>query len=69
MPEVPDGLAYDERGLLPVVVQDRTTGAVLMVAWADAEALQATGETGFAHFHSRSVAFGWPGRFALTTCF
>ena len=30
------------------------SGDVLMVAWADQEALDATRETGLAHFHSRS---------------
>lgn len=49
-PEVrfgPDGLA-------PAVVQDAVDGRVLMVAYMDAEALQATLETGEVHFHSRS---------------
>ena len=32
---------FDERGLVPVVVQDRASGDVLMVAWANAEALRA----------------------------
>ncbi len=59
MPEVPRGVRLDERGLVPVVVQDRTTGAVLMVAWADEEALRATTETGLAHFHSRSRRALW----------
>ena len=40
--------------LLPCVVQDATGGEVLMVAWMDAEALEATRATGYAHFHSRS---------------
>lgn len=50
MPEV----AYDEHGLVPVVVQEASTGQVLMLAWADEEALRATLETRFAHYHSRS---------------
>jgi phosphoribosyl-ATP pyrophosphohydrolase/phosphoribosyl-AMP cyclohydrolase len=41
-------------GLLPVVVQDVADGAVLMLAWANAEALDATERTGEAHFWSRS---------------
>lgn len=41
-------------GLLPVVVQDADDGAVLMLAWANAEALAATERTGEAHFWSRS---------------
>jgi len=40
--------------LIPCVVQDAATGDVLMVAWIDDEALQATRQTGEAHFHSRS---------------
>lgn len=44
---------FDERGLVPVVAQARD-GRVLMLAWADAEALRRTLETGFAHYRSRS---------------
>ena len=40
--------------LIPCVVQDAATGDVLMLAWVDDEALQATRQTGEAHFHSRS---------------
>lgn len=40
--------------LLPVVVQDADDGEVLMVAWANDEALAATERTGEAHFWSRS---------------
>src|SRR5690349_17671762 len=50
---------WDERGLAPAIVQDATTGAVLMMAWVNAEALRATRETGFAHFWSRSRAALW----------
>ena len=41
------------------VAQDGATGEVLMVAFMDAEALAATRETGFAHFHSRSRGRLW----------
>lgn len=41
-------------GLVSVVVQDATSGAVLMTAFADREALQRTVETGEMHFRSRS---------------
>ncbi len=47
-------LHFDERGLIPAVVQDAQTGEVLMVAWMNEEALQRTQETGLAHFWSRS---------------
>lgn len=55
----PGALAYDRRGLLPVVVQDVATGAVLMVAWADRAAVERTRETGFACFFSRSRGAPW----------
>lgn len=50
---------FDERGLVPAVVQDADTGQVLMVAWTNAEALQLTQETGQAHFWSRSRRELW----------
>ncbi len=52
-------IAWDDRGLVPAVAQDATTGAVLMVAWMNAEALARTEETGLAHFWSRSRARLW----------
>jgi phosphoribosyl-ATP pyrophosphohydrolase/phosphoribosyl-AMP cyclohydrolase len=56
---IPDGLVFDGSGLVPVVVQDRASGDVLMVAWANAEALARTAETGLAHFWSRSRRALW----------
>ena len=50
---------YDDGGLVPCVVQDATTGAVLMVAWMNAEALRLTQETGVVHFWSRSRGKLW----------
>jgi phosphoribosyl-AMP cyclohydrolase len=44
---------------LTAVAQDSTTGEVLMVAFMDREALDATRDTGFAHFHSRSRGRLW----------
>jgi len=46
-------------GLIPVVVQDAGTREVLMVAYASAEAVQKTRETGFAHYYSRSRKKLW----------
>jgi phosphoribosyl-AMP cyclohydrolase len=46
-------IAFNEAGLVCVVAQDATTDEVLMVAWANAEALTKTKETGFAHYFSR----------------
>jgi phosphoribosyl-ATP pyrophosphohydrolase/phosphoribosyl-AMP cyclohydrolase len=47
-------IAYDERGLVPVVVQDWRTGEVLTLAYANAEAVAKTRETGELHLWSRS---------------
>ena len=55
----PAALRYDENGLLPVVVQDVASGAVLMLAFADREAVEKTLETGQAHFWSRSSRALW----------
>lgn len=56
---LPDGLTFGSDGLLPVVVQEQASGDVLMVAWANSEALQRTVETGEAHFWSRSRQRLW----------
>jgi phosphoribosyl-AMP cyclohydrolase len=50
---------YDDRGLVPCVVQSADSGEVLMVAWANAEALALTVSTGEAHFFSRSRKEIW----------
>jgi phosphoribosyl-ATP pyrophosphohydrolase/phosphoribosyl-AMP cyclohydrolase len=55
----PGDLKFDERGLIPAVVQEAETGEVLMVAWMDRAALEATLETGLAHFWSRSRGRLW----------
>lgn len=54
-----DALAFDEDGLLPVVAQDARDGRVLMVAWANRDALERTLATREAHFWSRSRATLW----------
>jgi len=46
-------------GLVPVVAQDAGSGRVLMVAWMNREALQATVRTGEAHYWSRSRRKLW----------
>jgi phosphoribosyl-ATP pyrophosphohydrolase/phosphoribosyl-AMP cyclohydrolase len=48
-----DALAYDERGLVTCVCQDAVSGDVLMVAWANREALERTLASGLATFWSR----------------
>ncbi len=52
-------LRFDQDGLVPVVVQQHDTGEVLMVAWADAPALQRTLALGEAVFYSRSRQEQW----------
>jgi len=56
---MPEGIVFDGAGLVPVVAQDRASGDVLMVAWANAEAVAKTAETGIAHFWSRSRKAPW----------
>ncbi len=52
-------IAYDERGLVPCVVQDWRTGEVLTVAYMNAESLALTRRTGETHFYSRSRGELW----------
>lgn len=52
-------LRFDAAGLLPVVAQDAWSGRVLMLAWANAEAVEKTLATGEAHFWSRSRQSLW----------
>jgi phosphoribosyl-ATP pyrophosphohydrolase/phosphoribosyl-AMP cyclohydrolase len=49
-----EAIAYDERGLVPCVIQDAGTGEVLTLAYMNAEALAKTEETGELHLWSRS---------------
>ncbi|HEX4445197.1 MAG TPA: bifunctional phosphoribosyl-AMP cyclohydrolase/phosphoribosyl-ATP diphosphatase HisIE [Polyangiaceae bacterium] len=57
MPPLP--LKFDAQGLVPVIVQDHLTGEVRMFAFATAEAIRATLETGRATFWSRSRSELW----------
>jgi len=50
---------YDERGLVPAIVQDASSGEVLMLAYMNAEALERTLASGQAHFWSRSRQELW----------
>ncbi len=50
---------FDDEGLLPVIAQDAASGEVLMLAYADAEAIEATLATRQAHYHSRSRGALW----------
>ncbi len=52
-------MAYDERGLVPCVVQDWRTGEVLTLAYMNAESLRRSRDTGEVHFFSRSRQELW----------
>lgn len=52
-------LRWTADGLLPAIVQDVESNAVLMLAWMDRAALRRTIETGQAHFYSRSRRAPW----------
>jgi phosphoribosyl-AMP cyclohydrolase / phosphoribosyl-ATP pyrophosphohydrolase len=54
-----EGLLWDERGLVPAIVQDGATGQVLMLAYMNEEALQRTLATGETWFWSRSRGELW----------
>ena len=52
-------LKFHDGGLIPVIVQDATSRDVLMMAYANEEAVRLTGSTGFAHYYSRSRKKLW----------
>jgi phosphoribosyl-AMP cyclohydrolase len=54
-----EAVKWDERGLVPVIAQERGTGKILMVAWMNREALRLTRETGHAVYWSRSRQRLW----------
>lgn len=54
-----EGIRFDERGLIPAIVQDIRDGKVLMLAYMDREALEKTLSTGKAHYYSRSRKRLW----------
>ena len=55
-----DDIKYDERGLVPAIVQEQATGQVLMLAYMNRESLAKTLETGRTWFYSRSRQELWP---------
>ena len=55
----PASLRYDANGLIPVIAQDHASGAVLMMAWMNAEAVARTLATGRMTYWSRSRAAFW----------
>jgi phosphoribosyl-ATP pyrophosphohydrolase/phosphoribosyl-AMP cyclohydrolase len=52
-------IRYDERGLVPAIVQDYLDGTVLMMAWMNRESLEKTLDTGETWFWSRSRTELW----------
>lgn len=52
-------LKFDKDGLIPAVIQEVSTGEVLMVAYMDRTALELTINTGYTHFWSRSRKKYW----------
>jgi phosphoribosyl-ATP pyrophosphohydrolase/phosphoribosyl-AMP cyclohydrolase len=54
-----DEISFDERGLVPCVVQDEASAEVLLLAYANRKALELTLETGELHFFSRSRGEIW----------
>ncbi len=52
-------IRWNDAGLVPAIVQDAETGAVLMMAWMDEPAIRQTLATGQAHFYSRSRQSSW----------
>jgi phosphoribosyl-AMP cyclohydrolase len=52
-------IKYDAKGLVPCIVQEWTTGEVLMLAYMNAESLRRTLETGTTWFYSRSRQEFW----------
>ena len=53
-------IQWDEKGLVPVIAQEQSSGDVLMFAWMNREALLATAQTGKAVYFSRSRKRLWP---------
>jgi len=49
-----DEVNFDDKGLIPVIVQDSENGQVLMLAYANKESIEKTIESKNAHFWSRS---------------
>lgn len=57
--KIPGDLKFDEKGLIPAVIQDWKSGEVLMVAYMNAASVKKTVETGYTWFWSRSRKQFW----------
>lgn len=58
-PNLLQAVKFDDKGLVCAIAQDWQSKRVLMVAWMNAEALEQTAATGFAHYYSRSRQKQW----------
>ena len=56
---IPDGVKFNDAGLVPAIVQDESSKAVLMMAWMNKEALERTLEEGRVSYFSRSRKELW----------
>ena len=54
-----DSLKFDEKGLIPVIAQDYENNQVLMLAYANREAVELTIKKGTVHYYSRSRGKLW----------
>ena len=54
-----DQIKWDDKGLVPAIAQEASSGDVLMFAWMNREALQLTAELGRAVYFSRSRSRLW----------
>jgi phosphoribosyl-AMP cyclohydrolase len=54
-----DQLKFNSDGLIPAIIQEKSTGRVLMMAWMNRASLESTIATGKTHFWSRSRKKFW----------
>lgn len=54
-----DNLKYDEKGLIPAIIQEESSGEILMLAYMNEESLKKTIESGYTNFWSRSRQAFW----------
>ncbi|MDB6027591.1 MAG: phosphoribosyl-AMP cyclohydrolase [Verrucomicrobiales bacterium] len=54
-----DKLKFNSEGLIPAIIQEQSTGRVVMMAWMNKASLESTIATGKTHFWSRSRQKFW----------
>ena len=54
-----DAIKFDEKGLVPAVIQEACSGEILMLAYMNAESLRRTAESGETWYYSRSRQCLW----------